>query len=201
MREISDDGSDDPTRTQRLDTPPVLVLPGLAQRGAALMVFVTVVMLAMVVIGPSDRTMTFLGLAASAGAIASQMLAAGRPEVRLEFDSRRVVVRYGIALLGRTDVAFPVNRFGSVRTSLAKGRKGGLDYTLELLTLDRTHAVQLAGGAGGPAKRGMTAATGEPGRIAELRQTVSRRLGVVDEGCVGLTPALPTLSRSDGAPA
>ena len=111
---------------------------------------------------------------------------------------RRLVLRHRSPLRGWLDHAFPLNRFGAVRTALSRGTYGKVRYRLELVTIDGGRCVALTGGDAKDRKGGASNAALEPDAIASLRSVISRRAGVADSGCVGFEPALPTLSRQDG---
>lgn len=199
MREIPDDRFDARKRTEPVDTPSLVVVPS-AQPGKlwVLPIAMVLYLLALAAIVEGNAVWFLRGMATLFGLMAIQLLAADCREVRLEIDARRVVVRYRNTLFARFDVAFPMDRFGSVRTWLTRNNKGYVHFYLELVTRDGKGAVVLTFGYANPRAQDVSGADLEPEPIAEVRRTIARRLGIRDEGCVGFAAAVPNLSRQDG---
>lgn len=199
MREISDDHVDASNRAEPIDTPSLVVVPS-AWPGKIWVMPLGMVLffMALASIVRGNAVWVCLGMATLFGLMAVQMLAADCREVRLEIDRGRVVVQYRNVLFARFDVAYPMDRFGSVRTWLTRNNKGSVHFYLELVTRNGKETVVLTYGYANPQEHGMSDADLEPKAIAEVRGTVARRLVICDEGCVGFAAPLPNLSRKDG---
>lgn len=199
MREISDDRIDSLRWAEPIDTPSLVVVPS-AWPGKLWVLPIGMIwfFVAMAAISVGKSVWFCLGMATFFGLMAVQMLAADCREVWLEIDRGRVVVRYRNPLFARFDVAFPMDRFGSVRTRLTRNNKGSVHFYLELVTRDGKEVVDLTFGYAVPREHGASDADLEPKAIAEVRRTIARRLVICDEGCVGFDRYLRTLSSKEG---